>query len=121
MDHAGNIAGIGVDIVSVERIRVAAERSKAFLTRNFSDAELTYCLSQKEKYQHLAARFAAKEAVAKALGAGMKPTQVEVVHGPGGAPLARLSGTLQREHPDKRLFLSLSHDGEYAVAFCVAA
>ncbi|MHB8894310.1 MAG: holo-ACP synthase [Candidatus Geothermincolia bacterium] len=120
MSHIGNISGVGVDVVSVERIELAASRSKAFLSRNFSAGELAYCFSREAKEQHLAARFAAKEAVAKALGTGLKATQVEVAHGPGGAPFIRLSGRLLAEHSDKQLLLSLSHDGGYAVAFCIA-
>lgn len=111
--------GVGVDIVSVERVRAAVERSEAFLKRNFSEGELSYCLPRSARIEHLAARFAAKEAVGKALRTGVRPTQVEIVHDSTGAPVVRLSGLMRKEHSDKRVLVSISHDGGYAVAFCV--
>jgi len=114
------VAGVGVDIISVERIRKASESSGAFLRRNFTERELEYCLSRASRYKHIAARFAGKEAVSKALGSSFRPTEVEVTHDEKGVPTARLLGRTLEENRDTELFLSLSHDGEHAVAFCVA-
>lgn len=114
------VAGVGVDIVDVKRLGAAVRRCEAFLRRNFSEGELSYCLPLAACHHHLAARFAAKEAVCKALGAGVALSEVEVVKESNGAPRVRLSGRALSEHSDKRLLLSLSHDGDYAVAFCIA-
>ena len=61
------IVGIGVDIIEVERIQKLAEKSPRFLKRVFTDEEIKYCNEKKNKYQHLAARFATKEAFFKTL------------------------------------------------------
>ncbi|MBU4391896.1 MAG: holo-ACP synthase [Actinobacteria bacterium] len=125
-DESGNvlagreITGVGVDIIRVERIRKASETSGVFLERNFTERELEYCLSRASQHKHIAARFAAKEAVSKALGSSFRPSEVEVTHDGKGIPTARLLGRTLKENRDTELFLSLSHDGEHAIAFCVA-
>ncbi|MBI1893192.1 MAG: holo-ACP synthase, partial [Candidatus Rokubacteria bacterium] len=66
------VTGIGVDLVRVERIREMMERwDRRFLSRVFTPEELSYCLKRRRPEQHLAARFAAKEAALKALGTGL--------------------------------------------------
>ena len=64
------IVGIGVDVVEIDRIRKIAERRKGFLSKIFVPEEIEYCQSRRNPYPHFAARFAAKEAVFKALGTG---------------------------------------------------
>lgn len=120
MQENSQVTGIGVDIVSVERIGIAVQRSDAFLRRNFSERELAYCMSGTSRNEHLAARFAGKEAASKALGSRFRPTEVEVVRDEKGIPGVCLSGRTLEENPQTQLLLSVSHDGEYAVAFCVA-
>jgi len=122
------IAGIGVDIVEVERIRqTLARHPERFLQRVFTPAEAAYCEGGGEhRPRRLAARFAAKEAALKALGLGLrgvKWTDVEVVHDGAGKPSLRLAGQLARVAADlgvTELHVSLSHSKEYAIAQVVA-
>src|SRR5512147_2819189 len=90
------IVGIGVDLVKIGRIEKAGKGHPGFLERVFTQREQDYCNRQKFPAQHYAARFASKEAVLKAFGtglsAGMKWTDVEVLHGEGGGPIVNISG-----------------------------
>jgi holo-[acyl-carrier protein] synthase len=122
------IIGIGVDLVKISRIEKAGKNHTAFLERVFTDKEREYCTRQKFPAQHYAARFAAKEAILKAfgtgLGAGMKWTDVEVLHGEGGGPIVNIGGRV-KDLADlrgvKQILLSYSHDEGYAVAQAVLA
>ncbi len=119
---------VGTDIVPVARIaRLAAERGDAFLQKWFTPAELAFCRAKAHPEQHLAARFAAKEAVFKAVGGdseGPVPWHdIEVVNGTGGAPDVRLTGTIAALASDQHLDgvqVSLSHCEDYATATAVA-
>ena len=117
------IVGIGVDLVKIDRINKASKNHPGFLERLFTDRERQYCAKQKFPAQHYAARFAAKEAVLKAIGtgwsAGVKWTDMEVLHGEGGGPIVNISGRvkdLMDLRGVKQILLSYSHDGDYAVA-----
>ena len=93
--QGGTLIGIGADIVDIARIRAAHERHGApFLERVFTPAEIAYCTGMGNPYPHLAARFAAKEAVAKAfatgIGAELGWHSVAIHHGPRQEPLVRL-------------------------------
>ena len=104
---------IGLDIVEIDRIRRAARRSPRFLKRVFSAAEIAYCKSKPRPWQHFAVRFAAKEAVWKALGSGgIALNDIEVKSGPNGRPSIRLGG----KKPAFPIEISLSHSDHYAVA-----
>ena len=117
------IVGIGVDLVKIDRIDKAGKNHEGFLERLFTGREREYCSRQKFPAQHYAARFAAKEAVLKAIGtgwsAGIKWTDMEVLHGEGGGPILNLSGRV-KDLLDlkgvKQALLSYSHDEGYAVA-----
>lgn len=86
------VIGIGLDLIEIDRIAAALERRPRFAERCFTPGEARYCLSRKFPPQHFAARFAAKEAVGKALGIGMtRWREVEVVRG-RGAPTIALHG-----------------------------
>jgi len=111
---------VGIDIVSVSRIEEAARRSASFLKRNFSADEVSYCESFRSPWEHLAGRFAAKEAVAKALGIALRTSEIEVLNEKDGRPTVRLSGKTKDWHQGKKILLSISHEGGYAVAFCIA-
>jgi holo-[acyl-carrier protein] synthase len=94
-----------------------------FENRVFSAGEIAYCRAKKDASPHFAARFAAKEAYGKAMGLGLGPsgdfTQIEVVNNEKGAPAIRLSGRaleLFREAGGGEIFLSLSHEGDLAIA-----
>ena len=117
------IIGIGLDLVKIERIDKAVKNHPGFTERVFTDRERAYCSRQKFPAQHYAGRFAAKEAVLKAIGtgwsAGVKWTDMEVLHGEGGGPIVNLSGRvkdLMDLRGVKQVLLSYSHDGDYAVA-----
>lgn len=122
------IVGIGTDIVSVERIRAAIERhGERFLQKIFTPAEVEYCGARRRKFEHLAGRFAAKEAVLKALGTGASGgatlKDVEVTSDAAGRPAATLHGDtlrLAREQGITGLHVSISHVEEFATAVAVA-
>ncbi len=121
------IVGHGVDIVEVGRIaRMAAEHGDHFVSRCFTPAEAAYSDSGKRRDEHLAGRFAAKEAVLKALGTGWRNgiawTDVEVVLLPSGQPTVRLHGAAASaagEQGITRWLLSISHTAQYACASAI--
>lgn len=120
------ITGLGVDIVEIDRMAAALSRRPRMRERLFSAEERAYCDARNRPEIHYALRFAAKEAVLKALGsgfAGMKFTDVEVVRDAGGRPEPRLTGRA-RELADElgvvELHLSLSYTHTTAVASAVA-
>ena len=122
------IFGIGIDVVEVDRIASAIERhGEPFLAKLFTPAERTYCTAQKMPELHYAARFAAKEAVSKALGTGIGSQagwlDLEITRDPSGAPKLCLQGaaavfTKSRGITD--IQISLTHARDYAVANAIA-
>jgi holo-[acyl-carrier protein] synthase len=112
---------IGVDIVEIARLEKAVARwGEDFLRRVYTDSELKL---YRKKLPSLAARFAAKEAVIKALGQPGKEASlkdIEVLSGPGGQPVVNLYGRTQQQAKLMglgKLAVTLSHSREYAVAF----
>jgi len=121
------VKGIGTDIVNIERIKNSIAKFKEkFQDKIFTQEEWNYCWNKKNPYPSLAARFAAKEAVLKALGIGksnIKWQDIEVKLDPEGKPIINLSGVAAetaRTQYISNFNLSLSHCSEYAVAFVVA-
>ena len=120
------VRGIGIDVVQVERIRGSLERFGArFEARVFTPSELEYCRRHKDPLPHLAARFAAKEAVFKAIGTGLSNgvgwKDAEVLQPGGQQPQLRLDGKAAevfRALGAHRSHLTLAHDAGVAVA-CV--
>jgi len=119
------IYGIGIDLVSLSRIEQVIQRwGNKFLRRTFTQQEIDYCSSKTFSNQHYGARFAAKEAVFKALGTGwdhgVSWLDVEVRINPdSGQPSISLSGRCLEILGDPasfRVLISLSHDKEYAIA-----
>ena len=113
------IVGIGVDLVDIARLEQALRRTPALAARLFTEGERGAPLPS------LAACFAAKEAVAKALGgpAGLRWADVEVGHDPAGRPALTVRGTVAdaaRRLGVRRWHVSLTHDGGVSVAFVVA-
>ncbi len=108
---------IGVDIESVGRFRkLPFQRNRSFYGRIFTAKEIAYCLSKKDPYPHFAARFAAKEAIAKALNASVyQAGNFEISNRKDGRPVARIRNI--RRAP--RVLVSLSHTHDYAVAIAV--
>ena len=123
-----NIFGIGTDIVEISRIEDSIERFGAkFLDRVFTEAEQSYCEKMGRPATHFAGRFAAKEAVVKAMGTGIGEhanwTDLEVINGTMGKPVVRLTGPAEeyaRENSITEIHLSLSHAHHYATAQAVA-
>lgn len=121
------ITGIGVDLVEVPRMRrVIRRQGSRFLERIFTAQELDYSRRRRFSAEHLAARFAAKEAVAKAFGdrqgLAMRWQDVAVTHAESGQPRVKLAGPAQRLQRSKRvhrIHLSLTHTARYAVAIAV--
>jgi holo-[acyl-carrier protein] synthase len=118
------IRGIGVDIIEVDRIRQSVEESgEEFLNRVFTQPEIEYCSSKSNRYQHLAARFAAKEAVSKALATGwagdFRWKDVEVMNDPSGQPRVTLHGRLREKLASAAILLSLSHSDHHVVAMAL--
>ena len=115
---------IGVDLIEIERIRLALERYAGFRERCFTEAERAYCDSRPNPAQHYAARFAGKEAVGKALGSGVRFTWREIEIAGRPKPGVRLSGRT-RAWADTVLAgpieLSMTHSKELAAAICVVA
>jgi holo-[acyl-carrier protein] synthase len=118
------IYGIGIDIVRIERMKKVVEKwGRRFLGRVFTEDEISYCYAKKEPYLSLSVRFAAKEALIKAIGpvSPVSLTDIEIVNAETGKPLLRVKGKLEnllKEKLIKRAHLSLSHEHEYGVA-CV--
>lgn len=116
------IIGIGTDIILVARISEALEKyGERFLRRIFTEGEREYCEAQKNKAQHYAARFAAKEAFSKAIGTGIAGdtvwTHIEIVkHSRSGEPFLRLHAKLAERYGTCKCFVSLSHTTESAIA-----
>lgn len=120
----GAIQGIGVDIVDVERMKEALEESAGKLAEKvFTETETNYCRSKKNPYEHFAARFAAKEAVSKAVKTGWSGAfrwkDVEVVNDDSGAPRIVLYNEMANLLQNSRIHLSLSHTQSTVVAFAV--
>ncbi len=119
------IYGIGVDIVRVERMKIAHEKwGDTFFKKIFSPDEITYCFKKSDPYPSLAVRFAAKEAVIKAIGAeiNVRLKDVEVTNNDKGRPSVIVRGELQdffNKNNIKHTHLSLSHEKKYAVASVV--
>ncbi len=111
------IEGIGIDIVSNERIRKIYEKfGEKFLRKVFTEKEIEYCFQYKDPIPHLAGRFAVKEAVIKALGKpkGLNPKSVEVIKSSSGMPL-----TFIRGWEDQKFIISISHEKKYTVALAL--
>lgn len=123
--YSSSVIGVGVDIVDIVRFAAVIERTPRLLNRVFTDAERTTDSGGQRSPASLAARFAAKEAVAKVLvdARGLEWHDCEVVTGERGEPTLRLSGTIAAAAAERgidRWHLSLSHDGGMAVAYVVA-
>ncbi|MCX5778950.1 MAG: holo-ACP synthase [Elusimicrobia bacterium] len=105
---------IGIDIVEVRRIEKLI-KDKSFLARVFTGKEIAYCHPKKNRAQHYAVRFAAKEAVFKSLGAGEVPLKsIGIKNLPSGKPEVYIKGK-----KSLNIDISLSHTAAYAVAVAI--
>ena len=118
------VRGVGVDLVRIPRMRRTIARwDDRFLRRVFTEQEIDDCRSRRDPAPHFAARFAAKEAGMKALGTGLRLgvtwRDLEVRRAPDQAPTLELHGRTRElglARGGRRMLLSLSHDGDYALA-----
>ncbi len=122
-----NILGTGIDVVETKRIAESMECfGDRFLRRIFLEGEVTYARSMKFPHLHLAARFAAKEALSKAFGTGIGRElgwrDLEIVREASGAPQVRLHGRAEiyaKSRGVQAIHISLSHTAEYGAASAV--
>ena len=123
-----SVLGIGTDIIQCLRItRMIEKHGETFLTRVYTENEIAYCSGRKAANQHYAGRWAAKEAVLKALGTGwahgIQWTDVEVVNQQGGKPNIVLTGKAKEISSQQgivEMMISISHCRNYAVAYATA-
>ena len=119
------IRGLGCDLCAISRMEKIMADGR-FLHRYFTDGERAYIAARARGAQTAAGIFAAKEALVKALGTGfaqgIMPEQIEVTHTDSGQPGARLTGAAQarlEQMGGGRILLSLSHEGDTAIAFAL--
>jgi holo-[acyl-carrier protein] synthase len=118
------VTGIGLDLLEIERLEQALERRPRLAERLFTDDERAYAASRARPGQHLAARFCAKEAVAKALALeAWSWRDIEVINSPAGAPEVRLHGPVSERARalGVEVQVSLTHTRASAGAVAIAA
>lgn len=118
------IYGIGTDIIEISRVAKSIQRlGQHFLDRLFTHREQEYCLKYKASERHFAGRFAAKEAIAKALGTGMNEKlnwlDIEIINSVTGSPEVILSEKAMAHFQGITVKVSISHNHETAIAFAI--
>lgn len=119
------VLGLGIDIIEIGRVKKSIEKyGDKFLEKVFTQVEINYCDKKFNKYQHYAARFAAKEAVYKALTSGWKEglrwKDIEIVNDPSGMPSVNTKGKLSSFlEKDLQLKISISHSQDYVTAVAI--
>jgi len=120
------IYGIGTDIIEVERIHKVMERDIGFRDKIFTPGEIEYCEKMKNRYQHYAARFSAKESFLKAIGTGwrygIRFADIDICHDDLGKPFIRVYGKakeLVNNLSISKIHVSLSHLKEMATAIVI--
>jgi len=120
------ILGIGIDMIELDRVIEKIDKGQGFKEKVFSEHEITFCESKKNKGENYAARFAAKEAFLKATGLGLmlghQLSDIEVVNNDHGKPSLSLKGdfkTKAAEHQWNKIHLSLTHLQNMACAVVV--
>lgn len=114
---------IGIDIVKTERIeRMYEKYGERFLKKVFTDEEIKYSMGRKTFLNHLAARFAAKEAFLKALGTGLSKgislKEIEVKR-EKGAPFLNIYGKAKKILGERKAEISITHEKDYSICVCV--
>jgi holo-[acyl-carrier protein] synthase len=116
-----DLLGLGNDIVEISRMRQSIERHGLhFLNRLFTQREQDYCYKYQDAVPHFAGRFAAKEAIVKALGTGFNAEvrwhEIEILNDDLGKPVVFLSEALMKRFHQPRILVSISHSAENATA-----
>lgn len=124
MTKDNNPRGLGNDIIEIERIRQSIDRhGQHFLNRLFTHREQDYCYKFKDPVPHFAGRFAAKEAIAKALGTGFGADlswyDIEILGDEHGKPIVHLSEEAKTRLNNPRLLVSISHSTSHATAVAI--
>lgn len=118
------IYGVGIDLVKIDRMKEVVEKwGQRFIERVFTAGEISYCYEKKNPYLSLSVRFAAKEALIKAIGSAVPVslTDIEVINVDTGKPFLKINGRIKDFFEEKAIskaHLSLSHEHEYGLA-CV--
>ena len=117
----GAVVGIGVDVVDVKRMKIVLDaRGTPLIRKLFTESEIAYCAAKAHPHEHYAARFAAKEAISKAMQTGwsgqFRWKDVEVINTPSGAPKVILHDTIAEQLAHCQVHISLSHTDDYATA-----
>jgi holo-[acyl-carrier protein] synthase len=118
------VEGLGVDVVEIDRVKSVVDRwGDHFLRKIFTDKEIAYSLSKRNSVQHLAARFAVKEAVAKALATGWQGgfrwKDIEVGNDASGKPTVALGGELGTRLAGANIHVSISHSDSVVVGVAI--
>jgi len=119
------VLGLGIDIIEIERIKKSIEQyGERFLNKVFTNEEIKYCNAKFNKYQHYAARFAAKEAVYKAIASswkeGLSWKDIEIQNDPSGMPSINPLGKLQIFLSENtQLRISISHSKNYVTSVAI--
>lgn len=121
---ATNIIGLGNDVIEVKRIQLAINRRKnKFLHRLFTKKEIEKSYTYKDPTPYFAGRFAAKEAIAKALGVGLGKSiswlDIEILNSPSGQPIVELSKASARTLKFPNILISISHTKLVATAVAI--
>lgn len=114
--------GLGTDIIEIDRIQLAIERTPKFKEKVFTPREIEVVEKKKNPYPSYAGRFAAKEAVSKAFGTGVrgfKIKDIEIVNDDLGKPMVVLAGELKERYKKYKIELSVSHSRDYATATAI--
>ena len=120
------IFGIGTDIIEIKRVEKLVARGRQYLETIFTENEMDYCEVRARKQEHYAARYAAKEAVLKALGTGWRGglaySDIEIIHEESGRPVISVRGDVRKffdQHQIRNTSISLSHTKEIAIAVVI--
>lgn len=117
-----NILGIGIDIIEIDRIEKVLSRTPRFLDRNFTEKEIEYFKENNFRAESIAGNFAAKEAISKAIGTGIRGfnlIDIEVLRNDLGKPVVNTYNNLKDiciKYNVKEIKVSISHSENYAVA-----
>ncbi|KLE14468.1 holo-ACP synthase [Clostridium sp. C8] len=117
------IIGIGTDIIEIDRIKKAIDRTNGFIEKIFTDKEITLFKSKNMRSEVIAGNFAAKEAISKSLGTGIRGfslKEIEVLRDDLGKPIVFLSDNIEKLiGKGYKLNLSISHNNTSAIAFAI--
>ncbi len=117
-----DILGLGNDIVEIDRIRKAIEKSRKFKERVYTPREIEHLEKRSNPYPGYAGRFAAKEAVSKAMGTGVRGfnlCDIEILNDSMGKPEVKFYGELGEKYANFNVQITISHSKEYATAVAI--